>query len=71
MGTLKKEAPVLVSLDFSPLGLQIFLNVDASTSISWGGKGGLSYRSSRAMEAFILQGIRVEYSLMQRENMMR
>ena len=39
MDTLKKaitEAPVLVSPDFSPSGLQIFLNVDASTSIGWG-----------------------------------
>ena len=39
MDTLKKaitEAPVLVSLDFSPSRLQIFRNVDASTSIGWG-----------------------------------
>src|SRR5437667_1733336 len=36
MDTLKKaitDVPVLVSLDFSPLGLQIFLNVDVSPSI--------------------------------------
>ena len=36
MDTLRKaitEAPVLITLDFSPSALQIFLNVDASTSI--------------------------------------
>ena len=40
MDNLKKamtEAPVLITLDFSPSVLQIFLNVDISTSIGWGG----------------------------------
>jgi len=39
MGELKRsltEAPVLVSLDFSPGALLITLNVDASTTIGWG-----------------------------------
>src|SRR5205814_10394427 len=30
------EAPVLISLDFSPGALSIVLNVDASTTIGWG-----------------------------------
>ena len=33
---LLTEAPVLVSLDFSPDALPIILNVDASTTIGWG-----------------------------------
>jgi hypothetical protein len=39
MDTLKTkitEAPVLVSLDFSPSALPIFLNVDASTTVGLG-----------------------------------
>ena len=31
------EAPILITLDFSPSALMIFLNVDASTLIGWGG----------------------------------
>ena len=31
------EAPVLISLDLSPSGLSIFLYVDASSTIGWGG----------------------------------
>ena len=30
-------APVLMSLDFSPLALSIVLQIDASTTIGWGG----------------------------------
>jgi len=40
MDELKRRittAPVLVSLDFSPSALAIILNVDASTTIGWGG----------------------------------
>ena len=39
MDTLKTAittAPVLITLDLSPAGLAIFLNVDASTKIGWG-----------------------------------
>ena len=39
MDTLKRlltEAPILISLDFSPNALAIILNVDASTTIGWG-----------------------------------
>jgi len=31
------EPPILITLDFSPSALMIFLNVDASTLIGWGG----------------------------------
>ena len=40
MNILKRkitEAPVLVSLDFTPLAGMIYLHVDASTTIGWGG----------------------------------
>jgi len=30
------QAPVLITLDFSPSALEIILNVDASTTIGWG-----------------------------------
>ena len=69
MNTLKKaitEAPVLVSLDFSPSGFQIFLNVDTSTSIGWGAILSQLQSDGTVHPA----GMRVEYGLMQSKSMM-
>ena len=51
------QAPVLISLDFSPLALEIILNVDASTTVGWA----LSYHRCNLMETHVPHGLKVGF----------